>query len=71
MSEKELAYKLIDSLPQQKLAYVIGYLQGLNAEEAADDTFCKKLYEDYLNDPDPEKTDGISLEECKKAWVIN
>jgi|GEM_PF-4323856 len=37
VSDKELAYKLIDSLPQQKLAYVIGYLQGLSADEAADD----------------------------------
>ncbi|MCH5199085.1 MAG: hypothetical protein J1E34_09295 [Oscillospiraceae bacterium] len=49
---------------------LFGY-RDLNAEEASDYAFCEKLYEDYLPDPDPEKTHGVSLNERKKAWGIN
>lgn len=29
MSEREQAYQLLDSVPDNKIAYVIGYIQGL------------------------------------------
>ena len=35
MSEKEFAMQLINNLPDYKLGYVIAYLQGLTADEAA------------------------------------
>ena len=31
-------------------------------EDAADDAFCQRLYEDYLNDDDPEKNEGVEIE---------
>ena len=70
MSEKELAMHLIEQLPVEKLAYVIGYLQGLAAQEADDDAFCERLYQSYLLDDDPEKDDGVPLEQCKAEWGI-
>ncbi len=52
MSEKERASALLELVPEYKMGYVVAYLQGLTADEAADDAFCKKMYEDYLNDPE-------------------
>lgn len=62
MSEKEQAVALLDAIPEHKMAYVIGYLQGLVADEVADDAFCVKLYQDYLNDP--EHGDFVSFDEA-------
>ena len=36
MSEREQTYQLLDALPDNKIAYVIGYLQGLMAEEVCE-----------------------------------
>lgn len=62
MSEKEQAAALLDMVPEYKLGYVIAYLQGITADEAEDDAFCEKLYQDYLDDPDPHKHDTVTLE---------
>lgn len=35
--------------------------QGLTADEEADNAYCEQLYQDYLNDPDPDKHQTISL----------
>lgn len=70
MSEKELAHSIIDNLPNYKMAYALGFLQGLAFEETADDAFCSALYESYLADPDPEKTHGEPLDALKKQWGI-
>ena len=40
------------------------------ADEAADDAFCEKLYEDYLNDASPDKDEEITLEELAKREGI-
>lgn len=32
-------------------------------DEIEDDLYCQKLYEDYLNDPDPDKHETITIEE--------
>ena len=69
MSEKEHAAALLDAVPDYKMAYVIGYLQGLVADEAADDAFCKKLYQDYLNDP--EHGDFVSFEDALKECGVS
>ena len=61
MSEKEKAIKLLDTVPPYKLGYVIAYIQGITADEDADDLFCQKLADDYLNDPDPEKDEEYDL----------
>lgn len=70
MSEKELAMHLIEQLPAEKLAYVIGYMQGLAAQEADDDNFCEQLYQAYLQDDDPDKDFGVPLDQCKAEWGI-
>lgn len=66
MSNREKAAALLDSVPEYKLGYVVAFLQGLTADEEADDAFCQQLYERYLSSPD--KDEGFSLEECKREW---
>ena len=68
MSEREQAAALLDAVPEYKMAYVIGYLQGLVADEAADDAFCRQLYERYQNDPEKDKS--YTLDECKREWGL-
>lgn len=71
MSEREFAATLLEKVPDYKLGYVVAYLQGITADEAADDAFCEALYQNYLNDPDPEKDMEYSLEACKKEWGLD
>lgn len=69
MSNKDLAIQLINSLPDYKLGYAVAYLQGLNADEAADDLFCEKLIEDYENSND--KGEFINIEEAAKMCGVD
>ena len=69
MSEREQAAALLDAVPEYKMAYVIGYLQGLVADEAADDAFCMKMYQDYLNDS--ERGDFVSFEDALKECGVS
>ena len=64
MSDKEQLLQLIDKIPDYKIGYVLAYVQGITADEEADDEFCEKLYQEYLNDPDKDKS--YTLDECKK-----
>ena len=69
MSEKQKAIALLDSIPEYKMAYVIGYLQGLVADEAEDDAFCLKMYQDYLDDP--EHGEFVSFEDALKECGVS
>ena len=60
MSDKERAVALLEYVPPYKMGYVLAYLQGLTADEEADDAFCENMYREYLNDPD--RGDFVSLE---------
>ncbi len=71
MSNKEMCIKLLDSVPEHKIGYVLAYLQGLTADEEADDRFCQRMLENYDNDPDPEKDQTFTLEECKREWGLD
>lgn len=65
MSTKEQIYNIIDSFSDEQLTQVYTIIAGVKKlldDDIADDIFCRKLYEDYLNDPDPEKDESISLE---------
>ena len=53
------------------MGYVLAYVQGITADEEADDAFCQRMVENYENDPDPEKDKGYSLEDCKREWGID
>lgn len=55
MSEREILAKLIEKVPAYKMPYVIGYIQGLLADEALDDLFCRKLGEDTEPEPDDDE----------------
>lgn len=68
MSNREMCVKILDSVPDYKLGYVLAYLQGLTADEDADDAFCLNLWERYQNDPDKEET--YTLDDCKKEWGL-
>ena len=52
------------------MGYVLAYIQGITADEEADDAFCEKMIRDYENDTDPEKDKEYTLEECKKEWGL-
>lgn len=71
MSNKERAIELLSQVPDYKMGYVLAYIQGITADEEADDIFCERMLENYENDPDPEKDKRYTLEECKKKWGID
>ena len=64
MSEREQAKQIIDQLPEYKMGHLLLFLKGMQFDDdIEDDWYCQKLYEDYLNNPDPEKDESITLEE--------
>lgn len=71
MSEREMAVSLLEKVPDYKMGYVLAYLQGITADEAADDAFCEEMFQNYLKDTDPKKDETYSLETCKKEWGID
>ena len=70
MSNRERVINLLDSVPDYKMGYVLAYVQGITADEEADDLFCERMVENYENDPDPEKDKGYSLDDCKRGWGL-
>ena len=70
MSNREKIIALLDSVPEYKMGYVLAYVQGITADEEADDLFCERMLENYENDPDPEKDKGYSLDVCKREWGL-
>jgi len=71
VSNKEQIVALLEKIPEYKMGYILAYVQGIAADEEADDLFCRKLVKDYINDPDPEKDRTYTLEECKKEWGLD
>ncbi|MBQ7118391.1 MAG: hypothetical protein IJN88_09290 [Clostridia bacterium] len=69
MSEKELAIKLINSIPEYKIGYAVAFLQGLYADEKADDDFCISLIENYKKSND--KGEFMSFEEVMKICEVS
>ena len=69
MSNKELAIRLLNSLPEHKVGYVLAYIQGLYADEAVDDRFCEELVDEYEISAD--KGDFISLEDALKLCDVD
>ena len=68
MSNRESAMRLLAQIPDYKVNYVLAYLQGLAADEDADDAYCRALYEEHLAADD--KDDTVSFEEaCRVCGV--
>ena len=70
MSNKEKIVALLDKVPDYKMGYVLAYIQGLTADEEADDLFCERMIENYKNAPDEDK-EGVPLEACLKEWGLD
>lgn len=70
MSNKERIVELLGSIPNYKMGYILAYVQGIAADEEADDIFCQRMLENYENAPDEDK-ENIPLEECLKEWGLN
>lgn len=71
MSDRELAKQIIDRLPEYKISRLLLFLKGIQFDdEMEDDLYCERLVEDYLNDPDPEKHNSITIEELAKREDI-
>ena len=71
MTSREQVVQLLDLVPEYKMGYILAYVQGLTADEEADDQFCQRMMEEYQQDTDPEKERSYSLEVCKKEWGID
>lgn len=71
MTNRERVISLLERVPDYKMGYVLAYVQGITADEEADDLFCQRMLENYENDPDPDKDQSFTLEECKKEWGID
>ena len=69
MKNKERAIQLIDSVPAYKMESVIAFLQGIIADEEADDAFCKSLIAEY--EADDEKGDFITIDEMAETCGIS
>ena len=68
MSSRELVIELVNKIPDYQIGYVLAYIQGLNAFEAADDAYCQQMIDRYENDP--EKGDLMTFEEvCEQCGV--
>lgn len=64
MSNKELAKKIIDELPDYKIDKILYFLKGIQVDdEIEDDLFCERMVSDYLND---EEHETISFEQAIK-----
>jgi hypothetical protein len=72
MSNRDLCITLINGIEEEKLANVAVMLQSIKnmIDESIDDVYCARLYEDYLNDPDPQKHKSISLEDYAKELGV-
>lgn len=70
MSNKDKIIQLLDDIPDYKIGYVLAYVQGIAADEEADDLFCEKMVKDYIDDPDSDKDKAISIEELAKELGI-
>lgn len=69
MSSKDQIIQLLENIPDYKMGYVLAYVQGVAADEEADDLFCERMAENYRNSPDEDK-EGVPLEDCLKEWGL-
>ena len=71
MSNREQIVQIIDQLPDYKLSTLLVFLKGMAFDDdREDDLFCERLYQSYLDDPDPDKHETISLEDLMKQEGI-
>ena len=72
MSERDKAISIIDSIPDSQVCYVLNILQNFKdaLDETADDAFCNHLYDDYIEDTDAQKNEGMPIEKFAESLGI-
>jgi hypothetical protein len=72
MSNREKCIAILDGLTDTQLESIAAILQAAKDAiiEAEDNAFCAKLYQDYLNDPDPRKHDTVAIEDLAKELGV-
>mgnify|MGYP001782955069 CR=1 FL=1 len=71
MSNKERTKSIIESMPDYKIDRIIWFLEGMKADDdIEDDMYCERLLDEYLDDPDPDKHEAMSLEDFAKSEGI-
>lgn len=74
MSNREKCIAILDNFNDKQLANIAAMLQAaLDAiveasEDASDNAFCAKLYEDYQADPDKDQT--VSIEQAAQMLGV-
>jgi len=63
MSNKDRCIAMIDTFTESQLASVVTLLTSVKAlaDEAADDAYCERLYNEYEQDPD--KGEPVNIED--------
>lgn len=71
MSNREKCIAILDRLDESQLANIANMLQAAfdAISEAADDSFCHKLYEEYQASPDKEQF--TTLDEAAQILGVN
>ena len=72
MSNRELCISLINDIEEDRLVSVAAVLQNIKdiIDESLDDAYCLQLYQSYLDDPDPNKSDGTLLEDFARELGV-
>ena len=61
--------ELLDCIPDYKMGYVLAYVQGVAADEEADDIFCQRMLENYENTRILKRIKFSPLMNVKKSGV--
>ena len=64
MSTKEQINTILDSYSEEQLVNLLSMLQSMQkiADEEADEAYCQKLFDEYLQNPEP-VSEMMSLED--------
>lgn len=60
MSNKDTIATWIDMLPDHKLPYLIGYIQGLIADDVVQSLLCDRLDKHIVSDKKPDTNKSVS-----------
>ena len=72
MSAKEKIINLINDFSEEQLEELLTMLQSLRhiVDDAEDDGYCQKLYDEYKNNPS-DSSENVSLEDFANELGIN
>ncbi|MCL1877767.1 MAG: hypothetical protein FWF80_02815 [Defluviitaleaceae bacterium] len=76
MTNRDECIAILDNFGEEQLGSIVVILKSMKdvfdkaLEEALDEAYCQKLYQNYLDDPDPEKDDELSFDEAVEALGI-